>query len=251
MKDKTRRSFFAKIGMGLASFSLSGIPNALALGKKIKMSKIFESGIFFTTGFKTAEVNSHSALLWTRLCARQNPQPISHKRNETVFRHAVDFDENMPVEQMDGALKGAAGMVRATLLSDNENITSEWFPAVAENDYTVHIPFDNLKPVSSYEITWEAKSNTSEQVVMSKGTFQTAPDPNIQKTIQLVTSTCQYFWSYDNDERGFDTYDSMGRLKPDFFVHTGDYVYYDKPGPLAKTIEKARHKWHAMDGLLW
>lgn len=49
-------------------------------------------------------------------------------------------------------------------------------------------------------------------------------------------------------KRGFDTYDSMDRLKPDFFVHTGDYVYYDKPGPLAKNIELARHKWHAMDG---
>jgi alkaline phosphatase D len=247
MKDKSRRGFFAKIGLGLASISFPGIPNVLALGKP-KMSKIYGPGIFFTTGFKTAEVNSHSALLWTRLYDQQKPQPIRHKRNETVFRHPIDFDENMPVEQMDGAVKGIAGKIRATLSSDDDSITSEWFSADPENDYTVHIPFDNLKPESSYEITLEAKTNTSEQIAILKGSFQTAPDPDLQKPIQLVTSTCQYFWSYDNDNRGFDTYDSMGRLNPDFFVHTGDYVYYDKPGPLAKTIETARHKWHAMDG---
>ena len=40
----------------------------------------------------------------------------------------------------------------------------------------------------------------------------------------------------------------MAKLAPDFFVQTGDYVYYDKPGPLATTPEKARHKWHAING---
>jgi len=244
MQQNSRRSFFAKISLALASFSLPGIPKVLALGK-VKMAK---TGIFLTTGFKTAEVNSHSALLWTRLCAQQKPQPIRHKRNETVFRHPIDFDDNMPVEQMDGAVKGASGMVRATLIHGDKPIVSDWYSAKEENDYTVQIPFENLKADANYQIVWEAKSDNSDTVVYSKGSFQTAPDPDIQKPIQLVTSTCQYFWSYDNDERGFDTYDSMGKLIPDFFVHTGDYVYYDKPGPLAKTIEKARHKWHAMDG---
>lgn len=245
MKNNSRRGFFAKIGIGLASLSLSSFPNVVAMAKK-RLAKKFGIEVFFTTGFKTAEVNAHSALLWTRLCAQQKPQPISHKRNETVFRHPVDFDENMPVEHMDGALKGAAGMVRATLLSDNENITSEWFLAVAENDYTVYIPFDNLKPESSYEITWEAKSNTSEQVVMSKGTFQTAPDPNIQKTIQLVTSTCQYFWSYDNDERGFDTYDSMGRLNLIFLSIPGIMYTMINPGHWPKPSKR-----QGINGMLW
>jgi alkaline phosphatase D len=84
--------------------------------------------------------------------------------------------------------------------------------------------------------------------VTTTGTFSTAPEQNKQETIHLTTSTCQYFWSFDDQERGFKTYDSMRRMNPDFFIHTGDYVYYDKPGPFAKNIEKARHKWHAMDG---
>src|SRR5690606_28910479 len=61
---------------------------------------------------------------------------------------------------------------------------------------------------------------------------------------------CQYFWSFDDPKRGFKTYDSMHRMKPDFFIQTGDYIYYDKPGPLVNHLDKARHKWHAMDSWL-
>ena len=80
------------------------------------------------------------------------------------------------------------------------------------------------------------------------GSFKTAYDAEEVKPVNLTTSTCQYFWNYDDAKRGFQTYDAMAKLKPDFFVHTGDYVYYDRIGPLATDLEKARHKWHAMDG---
>ncbi|REG88703.1 alkaline phosphatase D family protein [Algoriphagus antarcticus] len=247
MKQKSRRSFFKKASISLASFSLSSLlPPVLATGLNQRVFKI-EPEVYFTTGFKTAEVSSNSALLWTRICSQPKPNPIIHKREEKVFRHPIEFDENMPVEQMDGAVKGIGGLVRATLLNAGKNIKSEWYPALEENDFTVEIPFDELKPETAYQIIWEAKLINSENIFETRGFFQTAPDSNSRKPIQLVTSTCQYFWSYDNDTRGFDSYDSMSRLNPDFFVHTGDYIYYDKPGPLAKTIAKARHKWHAMD----
>ena len=38
----------------------------------------------------------------------------------------------------------------------------------------------------------------------------------------------------------------MQALAPDFFVHTGDAVYHDKPGPFAKNIDLARYKWNRM-----
>lgn len=250
MKTNTRRHFFKKISISLASFSLSGFsPTALetkASGKDDKKA----SEVYLTTGFKTAEVNSNSVLLWTRLCSQQKPNQVIHERALEVFRHPIDFDENMPIEEMDGGVKGAGGYVRATLTNGSDEITSEWYAANSEHDFTVEIPFANLTPETAYQIIWEAKSSNSEKIFEFAGSFQTAPDIDSQMPVQLVTSTCQYFWSYDNDKRGFDTYDSMRKLKPDFFVHTGDYVYYDKPGPLAKTIEKARHKWHAMDSWL-
>ncbi|MEJ2701782.1 MAG: alkaline phosphatase D family protein, partial [Sedimentisphaerales bacterium] len=39
-------------------------------------------------------------------------------------------------------------------------------------------------------------------------------------------------------------YDVMRKLKPDFFVHTGDIEYYDRPRPYAKNKELARFKWN-------
>ena len=39
----------------------------------------------------------------------------------------------------------------------------------------------------------------------------------------------------------------MLKLNPLFHCQTGDYVYYDKEGPIAHNVELARHKWHAIN----
>ena len=236
-----RRLFFKQAGVSLVAFSFRDIPGLFA--KMIRE----KNRIFFTTGYKTAEVTTTSAILWTRLCGQEKPNPVTHKRLEKVFRHPIDFDENAPVDRMDGAVAGKGGLVRATLTSGSTTLRSDWQEAKAEADFTVKVSFDNLKPGRTYQILWEAKSTEKGEVSTRSGTFVTAPAKPAEQPLQFVASTCQYFWSHDDDERGFKTYDSMARLNPDFFVQTGDYVYYDKPGPLAKTLEKARHKWHAMD----
>jgi alkaline phosphatase D len=40
----------------------------------------------------------------------------------------------------------------------------------------------------------------------------------------------------------------MLKLTPAFHCQTGDYIYYDKPGPMSYNVELARHKWHAING---
>ena len=241
MKPDGRRFFIKKAGFGLAAFSFRDIPGLFAKTTREK------NRVFFTTGCKTAEVTSTSAILWTRLCGQEKPNPVTHQRLPKVFRHPIDFDENTPVAQMDGAVVGRSGLVRAALTSGATTVRSSWQAAKSEVDFTVQIPFENLKPDTTYQILWESKSSEKGEVSSYSGNFSTAPNEQAEKPLQIVTSTCQYFWSHDDAERGFKTYDSMARLNPDFFVQTGDYVYYDKPGPLAKTLEKARHKWHAMD----
>ncbi len=215
------------------------------------ISTVFDASaqqVFFTTGIKIGEVTDSSAMIWTRLCSQKKPNKIRHERKETVFRHPLNFDENMPVAQMDGGVQGTPGLVRATLTAGRHTVTSTWQSAVAEHDFTVKIPFSQLQPDTAYEILLEAKASPdSKKVSTTKGSFRTAPRKDAVVAVQLTTSTCQYFWSYDDKKRGFSTYDQMNELQPDFFIHTGDYIYYDKPGPEANTIPKARHKWHAMD----
>ncbi len=198
---------------------------------------------YFTSGFKALEVTESSVLIWTRLYGQQTPNPVTHDRRSKVFRHPIDFDENMPIDQMDGAVKGAAGEVKITLINGDAKQTSPWLPAMQESDYTVHHAFTDLRPGTTYTVILESK--LSGQKI--QGTFKTPPAPSAIKPITFTTSTCQYFWSYDDSIRGFKIYDVMNKMNPDFFVQTGDYVYYDKPGPLAKDLQTARYKWHAMD----
>ncbi len=242
-----RRLFLKKIGGGLLSFLFFDYFKFFERTRKQSKAEPVTKA-FFTTGFKISEVTPNAAIIWTRLCGQEKPNPIVHKRLEKVFRHPIDFDENQSVENMDGGVKGLDGFVRVKIFSKNDERISEWFKADAEDDYTVQIPFDNLIQGEHYQVEIEGKSNLSqEESNFARGSFKTAPNPEVEAAVNLVTSTCQYFWSYDEDKRGFRSYDSMNKLNPDFFVHTGDYIYYDKPGPLAKTIEQARHKWHAMD----
>ncbi|MDD7885441.1 alkaline phosphatase [Flavivirga sp. 57AJ16] len=200
---------------------------------------------FFTSGFRSMEVKDSSVVIWTRLYAQETPNAITHTRKSKVFRHPIDFNEDMPVSQMDGGVQGKQGKVKITLIGEDEKYSSPWLLALEENDFTVSHLFDNLKPGTEYKVILESKKGPKKE-----GAFSTALSPQDIAPITFTTSTCQYFWSYDDSIRGFKTYDKMSEMDPDFFVQTGDYVYYDKPGPLAKTLESARHKWHAMDSKL-
>jgi alkaline phosphatase D len=203
--------------------------------------------VYFTTGFKVSELGADYATVWTRLCANEKPNPVVHQRLNQVFRHPIDFDENMPISKMDGAVLGTAGWVRITLKSANSEMSSGWLKADQKKDFTVFHLFKDLKPNTRYEVRLEGRPTEKGLIQRAVGTFTTAPRRYEKKELNLTTSTCQYFWSHDDSLKGFHTYQSMALLKPDLFVQTGDYVYYDKPGPMATTPEKARHKWHAMD----
>lgn len=246
MQMNTRRRFLKSMGLGF--LSTPALNNTFVISWiKEKFCGTPPGDVYFTTGFKVMEVDQTRAIVWTRLCGQEFPNPIRHERREQVFRHPVDFNEDQHVDQMDGAVTGTAGKVRFRLLNGKEKFASDWITATADNDFTASFVFEQLLPDRQYRIEVEGKSLRGGKPTIARGVFKTMPDPLQVKPVNLVTSTCQYFWSFDDEKRGFKTYDSMRRLKPDFFIHTGDYVYYDKPGPMATTLEKARHKWHAMD----
>lgn len=203
--------------------------------------------VYFTNGFKASELTDQEVIIWTRLCASPTPKPVVHSRANKVFRHPVEFDENMPVDKMDGAVAGSPGWVKMTISSASKKMTSPWIAVTGEKDFTAYHHFKNLQPNTTYTVRIQGKRTEKASIQEITGSFKTAPDPMLQKELNLTTSTCQYFWSYDDSLRGFQTYLSMKAMNPDLFIQTGDYVYYDKPGPMATTVEKARHKWHAMD----
>lgn len=243
---ENRRSFLTKIG-----WLTGGLITAVNTVRARAPFKLPDDRVYFTNGFKITEVSKTEATLWTRLCAQEKPNPLIHpkeKHKNQNNEYPIDFDENMPLQKMDGGVAGSPGWVRAIIESGKEQLASEWKRVSAESDFTVAIPFTDLLPATEYQVKLEGRTDRGDVSAMQTGSFKTAASHNVLSDLFLTTSTCQYFWNFDDKNRGFKTYDSMRRLNPDFFVHTGDYVYYDRIGPLATTIEKARHKWHAMDG---
>ena len=62
-----------------------------------------------------------------------------------------------------------------------------------------------------------------------KGGFKTAAAKDTDQEVTFTVVTCGDYIRRDNKEMGHEIYDTMLKLNPDFFVHTGDIEYYDKP----------------------
>src|SRR3546814_630313 len=91
MRTQSRRNFLKKTGLSM-----------IMLPAFEEIAGAISPQVYFTTGFRISEVTCRSAIFWTRLCRQETTVPIRHQRREEVFRHHIDFDENQPVEQMDG-----------------------------------------------------------------------------------------------------------------------------------------------------
>ena len=203
--------------------------------------------VYFTTGLKIGEVTSNSAIILTRLCKSEKPNPIVHAQKNPPMRHPIGFDDTMPISEMDGAVEGAFGEVKIDLFTATDTIASPWHYVSSYSDYTIKRIFEELRPDTRYEVILSGRKNSNAPITRIKGQFRTAPDPQQVVPVFFTSSTCQYFWDYDDALRGFKMYDSMLAMKPNFHCQTGDYVYYDKPGPMATTVAKARHKWNAIN----
>ena len=103
--------------------------------------------LYFPNGFKVTEVSATEAIVWTRLSHSEKPKPITHKKAKTKPKannyYPVDFDENQPVKNMDGAIVGAKGKVRIKYKAMGETFISDWYKTESINDFTAQIPLGN------------------------------------------------------------------------------------------------------------
>lgn len=199
--------------------------------------------VHFGTGFKTGEVTPTTARIWTQLTERATPVPVRQERGPGPYRKPIDFDSGMPVELMDGATVPTEGQVRLLLSSEHGDRAFPWVAASGP----VELPVDGLRPDTVYTILLEGRARPGAPVTRISGSFRSAPPPTATMPLTFVSVSDQYFWDYDDAERGFGVYDTMAGLEPDFLVFGGDYIYYDKPGPWTHDEETARHKWDAMN----
>ncbi|MCY1721304.1 alkaline phosphatase D family protein [Prolixibacteraceae bacterium Z1-6] len=217
-------------------------------------------GPYFGNGFHNGWADQNSIVLWTRLT--QNPDGNSKgskfidisadkmraldKEADAAKIHAAQIPEGLTLNDMESACSGAAGEVKLTYypLTNREQKTElDWIKVDNEKNFTTQWKLSNLTPGSKYVVEIEARLNENSKVSDKiAGAFRTPPAQEVTEEIEFCVVTCHDFWRKDTTD-GHKIYDAMMKLFPDFYVHTGDIEYYDKPQPWAMTEELMRFKW--------
>jgi len=169
----------------------------------------------------------------------------------------------LPGPELDdsGDIPGAAGVAcfEWHAADDASSVQrTPWLKAVAESDYIVRTPLVGLRPATSYHYRLVFGTDEATAKPGPVRQFKTLPEPSADEPLSFCMGSCQNyaFFMYgkkgeggtasEEDRRlGYPAYAAMTALKPDFFIGTGDIVYYDHPAKTAaKTLPELRRKWH-------
>jgi alkaline phosphatase D len=226
-------------------------------------------GPYFATGIKIGEVTDNSAIIWARLTNDSLPAGFGNPLPEIVYRdpesgeiveeisgnrNAYTPVINFPTEDAYSILEGATVGIEGDIMIYYKPAKSEhwehtnWVSVNPEKDYTVQYELTALKSNQTYQIRIVSRYPGSDAIGESiDGKFKTAPAPDEIADVMFAVSTGQAYVDQDAPEGGFKIYTAMMRLGVDFFVHTGDILYYDN---LAKNERLARWHWSRTYSLL-
>lgn len=193
--------------------------------------------VFQAQGELVGEVTPTTALLQTRLTATPGLNP-------------------------DGDVEGVAGVVRFEFPGEEKYSTS-WAEAKPENDYVVRAEVKELVPGKLYQYRAVAGKDRESAQPGPMRSFSTLPGSGANTDVSFCVGSCMIYERFidgtsankmpitttDEDRRlGYPAFAAMNELKPDFFVGTGDIVYYDWPRtkdqPAATALPDLRKKWH-------
>ena len=195
--------------------------------------------------------------------------PISNGQGEQageVTAHSVILQSRLTdgTGLVDRDLPGKAGTAQFEISKDSgfRNSTfTELLAAKADYDFIVKTKVSDLEPGTRYfyRLHYSGGKQAKDKVGPTRS-FKTL-DPASTKPVSVVVVTGMNYWKYHSQTKGADkavgypALVAMKDLKPDYFVGTGDNVYYDSPktdgGPkqrktheFARTQEELRRKWH-------
>jgi alkaline phosphatase D len=218
-------------------------------------------GPFFGNGLHNGWADQNSVVIWTRLTSTPEmnrtgpsflvPTAVQHRRLDSIANAdsiiKAQIPEGFTLEQMEGACPGMAGEVKLIcypLRDPERKIEFDWTRVDEKKNHTVQWTLNNLVPDTKYIVELKArKDKNSEPTSSIDGSFRTPPEKNVPADLNFCIVTCHDYPRRDDSINGHRIYRSMLNPYPDFFVHTGDIEYYDKPGPYALTEELMRFKW--------
>lgn len=207
------------------------------LGNGLSLSAV---EIYHAQGEMAGEPTATSILLQSRLTAISGP------------------------DLKDGDLPGALGVACFEWDDSPDFVDAQrtsWIEALPGNDFIVRAKLEDLKPGTSYHYRL-VFGGTSEQTQSGPvRRFKTLPAADATDTtapLSFIMGSCQNYAffmhgrngkggmaSAEDKRLGFPAYQAMLALEPDFFIGSGDIVYYDHfAKTAAQTLPELRKKWH-------
>ena len=193
-------------------------------------------------GYLVGEVDTNSAILQSRLTNGENLTGIKRKK-----------------ERLYGRLDGHTGMGRFEISKDpnfQESFLTQWLFANSNNDFLLKTKINSLEPNTRYyyRLIYGTKNQLTYQG--ARGTFKTLAGKDIQAIHTITIVNCMNYdkfhnpkWKlYDPEAKhqlGYETFQTLRQLSPDYLIGTGDNVYYDQMRDnVATSLEDMRSKYH-------
>ena len=210
--------------------------------------------VHMANGIKIGEVRQTSAMVWARLTRDVEPRVdgVAFSRRKP---DQPQLPDGVALDSMRGAVAGAAGELRVVWWREGrqrqrQRRMTPWHAVDADTDFAHRFTLDELRPGSAYRVVVEGREAAAAAVACRvDGRFGTAPAAAAPAAVSFCVISCQDYPRRDAGARGHRIYGEMLELAPDFLVHTGDTLYYDKPRPYATTVALARFKWNRLYGL--
>ncbi len=224
-------------------------------------------GPYFGNGFHNGWADQHSIVIWTRLTSTPEMKRPGKKfripsadeakelakMSDQIQLNRAQLPENATLEQMEGACPGKKGEVKLVyfpLQKPELKNETEWSAVDPDKNFTHQWKLQNLEAGTMYVVQLLARDHENKLLSDSiKGNFRTPPSGETQKELKFCIVTCHDYPRRDASISGHKIYPQMLKLYPDFYVHTGDVEYYDKPGPYALTEDLMRFKWDRLFAL--
>jgi alkaline phosphatase D len=105
--------------------------------------------------------------------------------------------------------------------------------ATEATGYTARVDLTGLPPGQRifYRVQFEDLGDSRNLSVPVSGSFQAAPQRARDVAFLWSADTVGQGWGINAEWGGLRMYETMRRLCPDFFIHTGDTIYADAPVP--------------------
>lgn len=217
------------------------LAGALVWGKQ-------ETSFRQATGVRIGEVTPDSAVIWTRRTSGSE-RLVDGILRKGSGKNAIPAKPEEDVNSFEGACPGGKGYVRLVVepaAGRRGRRTLEWIELNSDHDYTHQFRVSGLTPATAYRFSVETRETRSKREdAPLTGEFRTAQTSAGKTPVYFALTSCQKYSETDRPD-GFHIYDSLQRLKPDFFVSCGDNVYYDSDDPVVTSAAVARYHWQRM-----